>query len=108
VCSDGLDDTHVNQLRQEMGQKAALDGEPLHESASEDWAKGYRRAALGFGSNIMPKNFGRTGEKPSDWLCLCGNLNKGTVKRKVAGVGVVCWECGISRQLAEDAQAEGD
>jgi hypothetical protein len=102
------DEDHIEGLRQEMGQKAALDGEPLHDSASESFAKGYRRAALGFGSNVMPRNFGRTGKPPEDWTCLCGHVNKGTVRKKVAGLGTVCWMCGISKELALRAKAEGD
>jgi len=95
-----MDEKEVEALRREIGQKMALDNEGVPgEHSSESLKEGYRRAASGWGSNVMPRNFGRTGNAPADWECICGHLNKGTVRRKVGG-RVVCWMCGIEQELA--------
>jgi hypothetical protein len=96
-----MSEDDVEGLRKEIGQKMALDGEPLHENASESVRNSYRRASVGWGSNVMPRNFGRTGEPPKDWYCVCGHLNKGT-QRKMKGKRQVCWQCEVDREYGED------
>ena len=55
-----------------------------------------------FGSNTQPKNFGKGGELPKDWECICGNTNKGNVRYTRAG-REFCQFCGIDRELSEMA-----
>lgn len=97
-----MDEEHVESLRREIGEKMARDGEPLHESASDSLKEGYRRASMGFGSNVMPRKFNRVTEPPAPWVCVCGHENPGNFRRMV-GKREVCWQCGIEKELAERA-----
>lgn len=56
-----------------------------------------------WGSNVQPKNFGRTGEPRPDWECICGHTNKGSRIYKKAN-REVCQTCGVERELVEEAQ----
>jgi hypothetical protein len=94
----------VEGLRREIGEKMALDKEPLHANASESVKKGYRAKMLGFGSNTTPRNFGKGGSKPQSWICVCGHENSGSVRKKVGG-RVVCWQCGLEQGIAEKANS---
>ena len=99
----GLSEDHVEGLRREIGEKMGRDKEGVPSAdASDSMKAGFRRGNLGFGSNAMPRHFGRSGESPTDWTCTCGHVNSGKVRRKVAG-RVVCWMCEITRELAEKA-----
>lgn len=64
--SDDMSESDVESLRRDIGEKMARDGEGLHEHASDSARAGFRRGAIGFGSNVSPRNFGRTGERRSD------------------------------------------
>ncbi len=94
----------VEALRREIGEKMALDREPLHENASDSVKSGYRAKMLGFGSNVAPRKFGRGGSKLPDWICVCGHKNSGSLRKKV-GNRVVCWMCGLDQETAERANS---
>lgn len=63
---DEMTENEVESLRRDIGEKMARDGEGLHENASESVRQGFRRGYIGFGTNVLPKNFGRTGEPRHD------------------------------------------
>lgn len=91
------------EARREWGEKLGREGEPVtNPNVSDDFKQGYRRGALGFGSNTTPRNFGRTGEAPPDWTCICGHENSGSV-RIVKAKRVICAMCGIEKDLAMEA-----
>lgn len=91
----------IENIRYELGKEAKAKGEPLHESASESWRKGYSK---GFGSNVMPKDFGRA-ERTDEWTCFCGHKN--TAKRRhMKGGKEVCWICNIDRDYCDDQLGE--
>lgn len=92
----------AEDMRYELGRDYAQQGKQLHEGASEEFARGYS-SYKGFGSNTTPKKFGKGGHQPKDWTCVCGHVNNARVRRKVAGLGEVCWACGIARSLSERA-----
>jgi hypothetical protein len=103
--SEEMKEDEVEALRRDIGEKWARDGvEEIHDYSSESAKAGYRRGAIGFGySNVIPKKFGRTGQSPPDWVCICGNINKGSVRVLVAN-RVVCGMCGIEKDLALEAK----
>lgn len=88
------EEDRISHLREAEGFKARKSGEHLHEGASKDFEKGFSRVSVGFGSNVTPRNFGRTGQSSADWTCVCGNVNKGWVKYRLAGREV----CGLCKQ----------
>lgn len=96
------EEERIGYLREQEGRKAKLAGEKLHNGASTEFAKGYSRTVVGFGSNVTPRNFGRSGQKSPDWNCVCGATNKGWIKIRVAGREV----CGICRQEREYVDIE--
>lgn len=99
-----MDEASVESLRKEIGEKMARDNtDALDPNASESLKAGYRRGALGFGSNVTPRKFGKGGESPRDWKCVCGNLNNGKIRKKIAGQEV-CWLCEQPRHYTEDHQ----
>lgn len=104
MSEGGLSEDHVEGLRREIGEKMARDNEgtPI-ESASESLKAGYRRAAMGFGSNVNPRNFGKGGAAPQDWTCICGNVNRGDRRLRIGG-RIVCWLCRVEKDVAMRAQ----
>jgi hypothetical protein len=92
-----------SQARREWGEKMGREGEPVtNPNVSEDFKAGYRKGSFGFGSNVSPKNFGRTGDPPPDWECpFCHHENKGTV-RHMRAKRLVCSKCGIEKGYGED------
>lgn len=95
------DDT-AEDMRYELGRDYAQQGKRLHAGASEEFARGYS-SYKGFGGNTTAKKFGKGGHIPKDWTCVCGHLNSGRIRRRVAGVGEVCWQCGVDRQTVDRA-----
>jgi hypothetical protein len=79
----------VESIRKEIGEKMARDGEPLHANASESARDGFRRGAIGWGSNTTPRLFGKGGSELSDWTCVCGRLNRRYLVR--------CGDCNLHR-----------
>ena len=65
----------VEDMRYELGREAKQKGEPLHEGASEEYRRGYG-SYRGFGSNVIPRRFGRGANKRVEWTCICGHTNK--------------------------------
>lgn len=98
---DEMDEKEVESLRRDIGEKMARDGEGLHENASESVRAGFRRGAIGFGTNVLPRNFGRTGEARRDWTCVCGHVNSGRLRYMVAR-REVCANCRVEREFCED------
>jgi hypothetical protein len=91
-----MDEYEVESLRRDIGEKMARDNtDPLSADASDSLKQGFRRGALGFGSNVTPRHFGR-GNAPPDWTCLCGNVNPGRTRKKIAG-RIVCWQCELDQ-----------
>lgn len=98
------EEDRVEDMRYELGREYAQKGEPLYEGASEEFVRGYSNYR-GFGSNVAPRKFGKGGYIPKEWTCVCGHVNSARVRRKVAGVGEVCWQCGVARKLTEQAES---
>lgn len=95
--------TDVENLRYEAGKDARAKGEPLHENASEEYTRGYSKGS-GIGSNVMPKKFGKGGDRNNqNWLCVCGYENKPYMRAKIGGE-VVCWFCRTPKAYGEDKQ----
>lgn len=90
----------IENLRYEAGKDARVKGEPLHDSASPEFAKGYNKGS-GIGSNVMPKHFGKGVVTKEPWVCVCGFENKYYMIRKSEGQ-VVCWKCKTPRAYGED------
>lgn len=82
----------IEEMRKELGEKAARNGEPLHEGASDEFKRGYRSGS--FGSNVTPPKFGRGAEIRAPWTCICGKLNPKYVRK--------CFDCGLSQNEGED------
>ena len=101
--SDDMKVDEVESLRRDIGEKMARDGEGLHDGASESAKQGFRRGYLGFGTNVAPRNFGRTGERRADWLCVCGHTNPGGI-RFIVAKREVCGNCRVEREFSEDRQ----
>ena len=91
----------VTELRKELGNKAAKKGDALHDSASREFAEGYRRGALGFGGNVIPKNFGKGNGADTGWTCVCGHHNT-PERRWMKGGEELCWNCGVQREYSEE------
>ena len=94
--------TDVENVRYELGKEARAKGQPLHEGASEEWARGYQSTggSLAFGSNVSPRKFGRGGQEQKPWECVCGHLNQ--PNRRVIRAGREhCWVCNIERQYSD-------
>jgi hypothetical protein len=87
----------VEDLRRDIGEKMARDGETLHENASESVKQGYRRGEIGWGSNTTPRLFGKGGNERTEWTCVCGTLNRRYL--------VQCSKCGIRKGLAQEANS---
>lgn len=98
------DETRTEDMRYELGRDYAQQGKELHEGASEEFVHGYQ-SYKGFGGNTTAKKFGKGGYRPKNWTCVCGHVNNARVRRKVAGVGEVCWQCGTARSLSEQADS---
>ena len=64
--NEAMSEAEVESLRRDIGEKMGRDGEGLHEGASDSAKEGFRRGYLGFGTNVAPRNFGRTGEPRAD------------------------------------------
>jgi len=96
------EEERIGYLREQEGRKAKIAGDSLHDGASDEFRKGYTRTVVGFGSNVTPRNFGRTGSRNSDWNCVCGATNKGWVRIKVAGREI----CGTCRQERDYVDVE--
>ena len=88
------DEERISYLRESEGFKANKAGLPLHEGASKEFEKGYKRTTISFGTNVTPRNFGRGRGGPSDWNCVCGNINRGRIRHMLAGREI----CGLCRQ----------
>lgn len=87
---------YVEDLRRDIGEKMARDGEDLHENASESVKAGFKRGAIGWGSNTTPRLFGKGGgDTRLDWTCVCGRLNKRYLNR--------CFDCNLQRGVAQEA-----
>jgi len=96
------DEDTVTEMRKELGEKAGRSGEALHEGASREFTETYRRGAMGFGSNVAPRLFGKGGTNEIRyWYCVCGEENRSNRVAKKAGE-VVCWLCGTPRSYGED------
>lgn len=91
-------------MRYELGRDYAMEGKELHDGASEEFVRGYS-SYRGFGSNVSPKKFGKGAHIPKDWTCICGHVNNARVRRRVAGLGEVCWQCGLARTTAERSES---
>ena len=92
----------VEDARRELGEKTAREGGVQHENASREFSEAYRRGAMGFGSNVAPKLFGKGGNNVVQyWYCVCGEENRSNRVAKKAGE-VVCWLCGTERTFGED------
>lgn len=98
--SDEMDEREVESLRRDIGEKMARDGEGLHENASDSVKQGFRRGSIGFGTNVLPRNFGRTGQRRADWTCACGNVNSGGI-RMVVAKREVCQLCRVEREYSD-------
>lgn len=96
------EENSAEDMRYELGRDYAQQGQKLHDGASEEFVRGFS-SYKGFGSNVSPRKFGKGGHLPKDWTCVCGHLNNGRIRRRVAGVGEVCWQCGVGRTAAEQA-----
>jgi len=96
------EETTAEDMRYELGRDYAQQGKQLHEGASEEFVRGFS-SYKGFGSNTATKHFGKGGRMPQDWTCICGHVNNARIRRKVAGVGEVCWQCGVARSSSEQA-----
>lgn len=96
------EEINTEDMRYELGREYAQKGTPLHEGASEEFVRGYT-SYKGFGSNVTPAKFGKGGYIPKDWTCVCGHVNNARIRRRVAGVGEVCWQCGVARSLSDKA-----
>jgi hypothetical protein len=96
-----MKEDEVESLRRDIGEKMARDGEGLHAGASESVKAGFRRGAIGFGTNVLPRNFARTGEARTDWTCVCGYVNSGRI-RYVVAKREVCGNCRVEREFSED------
>lgn len=96
------EDERIGYLREQEGRKAKLAGDDLHPGASEEFARGFNRSTVSFGSNVDPRNFGKGGSKSTDWVCVCGAVNKGWVKVRVANHEV----CGTCRQERDYVDVE--
>lgn len=92
----------VTEMRKELGEKAGRGGDNLHEGASREFGESYRRGAMGFGTNVAPRLFGKGGENVIQyWYCVCGEENRSNRVSKKGGQ-VVCWLCGTPRSYGED------
>lgn len=98
------EETRTEDMRYELGRDYAQQGKQLHDGASEEFVKGFQ-SYKGFGSNVSPRKFGKGAYTPQDWTCVCGHVNKARVRRVIAGVGEVCWQCGTARTLTEQADS---
>lgn len=92
-------DEDVEAIRERIGFDYHRDGTELHESASDAFRSGHSFA----GSNVMPPKFGQTGDPHPDWICVCGCVNKGNVRRMIAN-RVVCWDCGLEQEIAQKVE----
>lgn len=92
----------VTEMRKELGERYAREGQPKHEGASREFSESYRRGAMGFGSNVAPRLFGKGGSNVIQyWYCVCGEENRSNRVAKKGG-NVVCWLCGTERAFGED------
>lgn len=89
-----MNEQEVESLRRDIGEKMARDGEPLHEHASDSVKQGFRRGAVGFGSNTTPRNFGKGYDVRTEWRCVCGSINRRYLTQ--------CWVCSTRRTYSED------
>jgi hypothetical protein len=91
------DEQFVEDLRRDIGEKMARDGEPLHDSASDSVRAGFKRGEIGWGSNTTPRLFGKGGDQRTAWTCVCGTENKRYLNQ--------CLSCGIRKELAAEANS---
>lgn len=102
-----MDDNEVESIRRDIGEKMARDKtDVLSPDASDSVKEGYRRGLMNFGSNVVPKNFGKGRFGAKDfvaWNCICGFENSSSIVKKV-GKRIVCWQCGVDKELALLAQ----
>lgn len=89
-----MEEQDVESLRRDIGEKMAREGETLHENASDSVKEGYRRGSIGFGSNVMARNFGKGREARQPWTCVCGHENPRYVKK--------CLMCNVHQAYGED------
>lgn len=96
----------VADMRRELGEKAAIKGDRVHEGASVEFTEAYRKRSIGFGSNVTPKNFGKGYVTLIDtWICVCGHENKES-RRYMREGRVACWLCGTQREYGEDTNVQ--
>jgi hypothetical protein len=100
MAKDEMGESDVESLRRDIGEKMARDGEGLHDNASDSVRQGFRRGSIGFGTNVLPRNFARTGEARSDWTCACGHVNSGRTRFMVAK-REVCELCRVEREYSQ-------
>ncbi len=93
----------IGEMREKLGYDAAKKGQAPHGSASREFEGGYRRASLGFGTNVAPRNFGKGGEQDTGWTCVCGHQNL-PHRRWMRGGEELCWNCGVARLYSEDKE----
>lgn len=55
----------------------------------------------------MPSRFGGNWRGDPDWECVCGHVNKGSIKYLV-GKRICCMMCGIEKDLADLAKLTPD
>jgi hypothetical protein len=90
----------VGYLREKLGHEARKKGENPHESASGEFLRGHRKLSVGFGGNTNTKSFGRGAGRAQDWTCVCGSVQKGHIKFKVAN-REICPSCRQEREFVD-------
>lgn len=55
--------------------------------------------------NVTPRKFGKGGNEPQDWTCVCGHINKGRVVKKKAN-RIVCWMCELDKDYLDNLAKE--
>jgi hypothetical protein len=96
------DEQRTENMRYELGREARQKGERLHEGASEEFRHGYmdgKDPGSVFGPKPTPI------DDSADWTCVCGHVNPGR-KRLLVAKRVVCWECGLEKDIALQVQAD--
>lgn len=96
------EEERIGYLREKLGHEARKKGEDPHQNASEGFLKGHQKLSVGFGGNTGVKSFGKGGNRPEDWHCVCGSINKGHIKYKVAN-REICPSCRQEREYVDKA-----
>lgn len=96
------EEDRIGYLREKLGHEARKKGEEPHQHASKEYLRGHQKLSVGFGGNTSTKSFGKGGNEPEGWTCVCGSFQKPRVRYMVAN-REICPSCRQERQFVDKA-----